>query len=109
MDSQQEARRAASGAFPHLEQRGVGAVEFVELLTCNRRLYRADDPPASQRGLADLSAGIRYYIDERELFTRSAAVHVHFGDVHIGGGQPADAGSAPVDPRPQSAHGADGP
>ena len=40
MDGQQEVRKTASSFFPQLEQRGVGRVGFIALLTSNDALSK---------------------------------------------------------------------
>jgi len=41
--------------------------EFVELLTCTRRLVRCDRPGGTVRELLDLDSGHRYCIRDRDL------------------------------------------
>jgi len=42
--------------------------EFCKLLLSSKKLVRSDEPRASLRGLLDLETGMRYLIEQENLF-----------------------------------------
>jgi hypothetical protein len=56
-----ELRTQANWAF-------VNVYEFRRLAVSNRRLIRADAPEAALRGLLDEATGMRFVIEEENLF-----------------------------------------
>ena len=51
--------------------RFIGPREFCDLITSNKNFERCDQNALSVRGVRDVSTGVRFFIEEENLFRSS--------------------------------------